>query len=62
MFSGHADKSELTRYVKALTGNIQKISVIHGEESQALAFAETLRELKPKAEVLVPTYQQTWDV
>ncbi len=31
-FSGHADKSELTRYVKALTGDIKKIAVVHGEE------------------------------
>jgi metallo-beta-lactamase family protein len=57
-FSGHADKSELTRYVQALTGNIKKIAVIHGEESQCLAWADTLHKLKPKAEVLVPVYQQ----
>ena len=37
---------------------IKKISVIHGEESQALAFAETLRTIKPKAQVIVPEYQQ----
>ena len=61
-FSGHADKNELRRYVEAITGNIKKISVIHGEESQALAFAETLREMKPKAEVLVPEYQQTLEI
>ena len=57
-YSGHADKSELCGYVKAMTGDIKKICVIHGEESQAMAFAETLRDLKPKAEVLVPEYQQ----
>src|SRR5262249_19190320 len=45
-FSGHADRNELSRYVNAMTGNIRKIAVIHGEESQALAFAETLRGLK----------------
>lgn len=61
-FSGHADKNELRRYVQNLTGNIKKISVIHGEESQSLAFAETLRALKPKAEVLVPHYQQVLEV
>jgi metallo-beta-lactamase family protein len=61
-FSGHADKNELTRYVQALTGNIRKIAVIHGEESQCLAWAETLRRLKPKAEVLVPVYQQIVEV
>ncbi len=57
-FSGHADKHELKRYVEALTGNIRKICVIHGEEAQCLAHAETLRALKPRAEVIVPQYQQ----
>jgi metallo-beta-lactamase family protein len=61
-FSGHADKNELRRYVEALTGNIKKIAVIHGEESQALAFAETLRAMKPKADVLVPQYKETLEV
>jgi metallo-beta-lactamase family protein len=61
-FSGHADKNELTRYVKALTGDIKKIAVIHGEEGQCLAWATTLRTLKPKAEVMVPVYQQILDV
>ena len=57
-YSGHADKNELRRYVEAMTGDIKKINVIHGEESQALAFAETLRQLKPQAEVVVPEYKQ----
>jgi len=57
-FSGHADKNELERYVRSLTGSLKKISVIHGEESQALAFAETLRGMKPTAEVIVPEYKQ----
>ena len=57
-FSGHADKNELRRYVDALTGDIKKIFVVHGEESQAMAFGETLRGMKPKAEVFVPEYKQ----
>ena len=57
-FSGHADRNELRRYAGAVTGDIRKICVIHGEESQALAFADTLRAMKPKAEVIVPVYQQ----
>ena len=61
-YSGHADKNELRRYVESLTGDLKKISVIHGEESQALAFAETLRGLKPAAEVIVPEYRQTVSV
>jgi metallo-beta-lactamase family protein len=61
-FSGHADKNELRQYVTAITGEIKKICVIHGEESQALAFAETLRRMKPKAEVIVPVYQQIVEI
>src|SRR6185503_12643678 len=57
-FSGHADRTELKRYVAALTGDIKKIAVIHGEESQALAFGDILKQMKPKAEVIVPVYRQ----
>jgi metallo-beta-lactamase family protein len=57
-FSGHADKNELKRYVENLTGDIKKIVCIHGEEAQCLAHAETLRAMKPKAEVIVPEYKQ----
>jgi len=58
-FSGHADKHELRRYVEALTGDIKKVFVVHGEELQAMAFRETLRAMKPKAEVFVPEYKQS---
>ena len=61
-FSGHADKNELRRYVENIKGDIKKIAVIHGEEAQALAFGQTLREMKPQAEVLVPEYQQVMEV
>ena len=58
-FSGHADKHELRHYVEALTGDIKKVFVVHGEESQAMAFAQTVRAMKPKAEVVVPEYKQS---
>jgi metallo-beta-lactamase family protein len=61
-FSGHADKNELRRYVEAVAGDIKKIAVIHGEESQAMAFAETLRGLRPKAGVIVPQYQDSLEI
>src|SRR6516162_449855 len=57
-YSGHADKNELKSYVQKITGNIRRIFCIHGEESQCLAHAESLRSFKPGAEVLVPDYQQ----
>ncbi len=48
-YSGHADKNELKAYVQKLSGDIKKIVCIHGEETQCLAHAETLRAMKPKA-------------
>ena len=56
--SGHADRTELRHYLGAVGGELRRISVVHGEESQSLAFAETVRQLRPRAEVVVPTYQQ----
>ncbi|HYE33787.1 MAG TPA: MBL fold metallo-hydrolase [Methylomirabilota bacterium] len=53
-FSGHADRSELIDYVKRLSGPMRKISVVHGEESQCLAFTEALKELKPGADIRAP--------
>lgn len=61
-FSGHADKHELARYVEALTGDIKKIFVVHGEEQQALGFGETLKSMKPAAEVVVPVYKQVAEI
>jgi metallo-beta-lactamase family protein len=61
-YSGHADKNELKNYVEKITGNIRRIFCIHGEESQCLAHAESLRTLKPKAEIVVPEYQQTVEI
>jgi metallo-beta-lactamase family protein len=61
-YSGHADRNELKRYVEKITGDLKKICCIHGEASQCLAHAETLRQMKPRAEVLVPEYQQVLEV
>jgi metallo-beta-lactamase family protein len=61
-FSGHADKSELADYVKSLTGDIKKIFVVHGEEKSSLAFADTLRQLKPSAKVTVPELNESFEV
>lgn len=61
-FSGHADRNELSGYVKSLTGHIKKTFVIHGEESSSLAFADTLKQLLPKSEVTVPLLHQAIEV
>jgi metallo-beta-lactamase family protein len=61
-YSGHADKNELKQYVEKISGDLKKIACIHGEESQCLAHADTLRVMKPKAEVLVPEYKQAVEI
>jgi len=61
-YSGHADKNELKSYVEKMSGTFKKIICIHGEEDSCLAHAETLRAMKPKAEVLVPEYQQMVEI
>jgi metallo-beta-lactamase family protein len=61
-YSGHADRNELKAYVQRLTGDIKKIVCIHGEEPQCLAHAETLRGMKPKAEIIVPHYTQVVEI
>jgi len=58
-FSGHADRSELKDYVSRMTGEIKKIAVVHGEESQALAFVDLLKQMKPHADVFAPVYRQS---
>jgi len=44
-FSAHADKNELLEYFNGLKKNrLQHVFVVHGEESQAEALAEAIRE------------------
>jgi metallo-beta-lactamase family protein len=57
-FSGHADKHELKRYVERIGGELRKIAVVHGEDSQSTAFAETLKVMHPRAEVVIPEDRQ----
>jgi metallo-beta-lactamase family protein len=42
-FSAHADKREMLRFLKGSNLRIKKIAVVHGEEDQTLAFADTLK-------------------
>jgi metallo-beta-lactamase family protein len=58
-FSGHADKNELRLWAEQITGNLRGIYVVHGEEEPAEAFAATLRELRPSADVRVPAFGDT---
>jgi metallo-beta-lactamase family protein len=42
-FSGHADRAEMMRFLKQSNLRIRKIALVHGEEPQALHFAESLQ-------------------
>lgn len=41
-FSAHADRDELIRFLRESNLIVKKIALVHGEEDQTLAFAETL--------------------
>jgi metallo-beta-lactamase family protein len=43
-FSAHADREEMLRFLKKANLNIKRIALVHGEEEQSMAFADTLRE------------------
>ena len=60
-FSGHAGRSELAAHVQSLGGDLRRITVVHGDEDQSLAFADLLRTLRPKSEVIVPVPGQAVD-
>ena len=55
-FSGHADQTELLKWVTPLQAPPKRIFVTHGEPESAEAFAKLLRG-KMKAEVTVPDYR-----
>ena len=42
-FSGHADQAEMLRFLKQSNLRLKRIALVHGEEAQALHFAERLR-------------------
>ena len=60
--SAHADRNDLLAYVRAITPPPSTVCVVHGEERQALAFAEALRAEYPKMRVIVPDLHATYDV
>ncbi len=43
-FSAHADKNEMLRFLKDSGLKFRKIALVHGEEDQMSAFADTLRD------------------
>jgi metallo-beta-lactamase family protein len=60
-FSAHADRDELLAWVRTLRHPPRRAFVVHGEEQQALDFAESLRE-EGIRKVEVPDLGQTFDI
>lgn len=60
-FSGHADQTELLKWVTSLKADPKRIFVTHGEPESAAAFAELLRG-KMKSDVTVPDYKDEVDL
>ncbi len=60
-FSGHADKNELLEFLKGFDTHPGKIFIVHGEESQSLAFAQTL-ETMGYTNVAVPFPEERFDI
>ena len=56
-FSAHADKEEMIRFLKKSNLTVEKIALVHGEEEQSLAFADTLN--KQGYDVTVPKVGQS---
>jgi len=44
VFSAHADRDDLLNYALGTKNSVKKIFIVHGENSQSLAFAENLKE------------------
>ena len=57
-FSGHAGHSELLEYFRRITGDVRKITVVHGDEIPSTTFGEALRQERPGIEVIVPVQGQ----
>jgi metallo-beta-lactamase family protein len=56
-FSAHADKNEMLKFLKQSNLKVKKIAVVHGEEEQSLAFADTLG--KEGFDAIVPRVGQS---
>ena len=55
-FSAHADHDEIMAYVRGFSGGLGTVIMVHGEESQSLALAESVKQLD--LPVIVPTLGQ----
>ncbi len=59
-FSAHGDKDEMLRFIEKSNLNRKQIALVHGDEDQTLAFAQTLKN--KGRDVFVPKVGSTLDL
>ena len=57
-FSAHADRDELLTWVKGFKNKPGRVFVVHGEDDQAMPFAEALRTEAGIPQAVVPALNQ----
>jgi len=57
-FSAHADRGELLKYVEETDGAVRRYFLVHGEEDQAAALAESVRKMTGR-DAVVPRRGET---
>lgn len=61
-FSGHADRDELLVWAGAMRKKPERTFVVHGEESVALGFSETLKAKLGFVSVMVPALHESFEL
>ncbi|MDR1313766.1 MAG: MBL fold metallo-hydrolase [Deltaproteobacteria bacterium] len=61
-FSGHADQSELTEWLRPQVHENLTVTLVHGEEQGMLAYQDHLAEVFPGLKTVVPHWLEVLDV
>lgn len=60
-YSGHADMTDLDNFIMSTKG-IEKLILVHGEETQMLPFKERVHNVRGEIEILVPERDEVIEV
>jgi metallo-beta-lactamase family protein len=60
--SAHADRNGLLAYVRGISPAPGKVFVVHGEDKQSLSLAGAIQTELPKADVIVPSIGQAYEL
>lgn len=59
--SAHADQQQLLSYITSLHG-LKQVYLVHTETEQATTFAPLLKEKLPQTEIIVPKYNDSFEI